>query len=157
MRSWPVGFRLFVHRCAVVPFEASIGILAIWTGATSFLNYTVAARAFTSSLPEVFTVSFNLVYLVAGAFILCGLGWGYRNIESSGMILLATVMGVRVIALVVTAGFTPETTAAIIQGLTFGLASLIRLHSLLKNKILVFAEDIPEIVKRQAERQGIEP
>lgn len=157
IRAFPLGFTLFVHRCGVAPFEVAIAALSVWSGVMSFFNYTSVTRIVSSSLPDVFTIAFNLVYLVAGMFILTGVGWAYRNLESSGMILLATVLGVRVIALVVSVGYAPETTTAIVQGLTFGLASLVRLRSLLKNRTLVFAEDIPEYVKRLSETKGFVP
>lgn len=154
---FPGGWKLFVHRCTIVPFEVALGAVAVWTGFTSFFEWTVTARAFGSSLPGYMTDAFNLVYLVAGAFIMVGVGWGYRNVESSGVILLATTLLVRVMALMFSVGVTPETTSAIVQGLTFGFACAIRLRDLLKNTTYVVAIDIPEIIERQARSQGARP
>jgi hypothetical protein len=157
LKTWPTGFKLFFHRCSVVPFEVALGVLAMWTGYTSFFEWTVAARAFGSSLPGYMTDGFNLVYLVSGAFILVGVGWGYRNVEASGVILLATVFLVRVMALLFSVGITPETTSALVQSLTFGFACMIRLRCILKNCVMVYAADIPEIIERQARGMGVKP
>lgn len=149
LRRWPEGARLFLSRCSVMPFEVALGFVSAWTGAISFFNLTVAAVAFSNALPTPMVVAFNIVYLLSGVFLVLGVGWGYRNIEAAGMILLATVLGVRTVAFCVVFGFTAVTTGAIIQSLTFGLAALVRLRALLKNKTLVFATDIPAIVAEQ--------
>ena len=146
IKSIPVGWRLFRHRLVCVPFESSLAIVAIWTGATSLLEYSVAARAFSWALPQATVDIFNLAYVLAGAFVLLGVGWGYRNVESSGLLMLFTVLTVRVFSLMVLVGTTPETVTAIVQGLTFGLATLLRLYMIIKGKTLVYAQDIPDIV-----------
>lgn len=140
----PEGFKLFRTRAAVVPFEVAIGFLSMWTGTISFFDITVAARALKTGMPIGVLNAFNLLYLLAGAFIVAGVGWGYRNVEASGMVLLLTTLMVRVATFIFVIGFAPDTTAAIVQGLVFGIASGIRLVSLLRNKVLVLTEVTPD-------------
>lgn len=157
IRQIPVGFRLFLNRCSIVPFETAVGVLSIWAGGVALLNATFVARTFNSSLPQVYTAAFNLVYLIAGAFIVTGLGWAYRNLETSGLIFLVTTLIVRVVSLVFIVGWMPETISAIVQGIVFGVAGGVRIRSLMKNYTLVFAKDIPDIVARQAHAEGLTP
>ena len=157
LREFPIGAKLFWNRCSVVPFEASLGVLAIWTGSTAFLNWTLTNRVLVSALPDNMLRLLNLLYLISGIMIVTGVGWAYRNVETSGLIFLATSFIVRFVVLISIAGVNPETVGALVQTLTFGLACAIRIRCLLKNCILVFASDIPEIIARQSKALGVEP
>lgn len=157
IKQIPTGFKLFMHRWIITPFEVAFALVAMWTGLISFFNWTVAARAFNSALPTELSTLFNLIYFISGIFMLTGIGWAYRNVEAAGLIFLFTVLLVRVITLISMVGFTPETTSAIVQGLAFGFACIARLRLILKNQVLVRASDIPEIVSRQMNSSGLEP
>lgn len=140
LREFPEGFRMFVKRSTVCPFEVAIGLLAIWSGIFSLFDATVAARAFSAALPNPLVNMLNLLYILAGAFIVAGVGWGYRNIESSGLIFLFSILFIRVISLAFLIGFRPETTAAIVQGVIFGFACAVKLQAVLKRKIVISAK-----------------
>lgn len=158
IKELPAGARLFFNRCRLVPFETAISLWAIYAGMASFLNWTVASRALSTSFPSEVTQVLNLIYLVSGVLIFLGVGWAYRNVEVSGLILLASSFAIRIIVLLSVVGLaTPEAIGSMIQGLTFGLACIIRAGCLLKNHTLVFASDIPEIIARQSRAQGIKP
>lgn len=149
IREMPVGFRLFLNRSKVVPFEFAVGFASVYIGAVSFLGGTAGAQAANQALPPLMVAVLNLIYLLSGFFIIFGLGWGYRNLEASGVILLFTALIARLVMLIVITGFTLTTTATAVQGGAFAVACIVRLISLMKNRVLVFAEDIPNIVKEQ--------
>lgn len=157
LKQLPTGFKLFVHHCSAAPFEMAIASLAMWTGMMAFFDWTMASRAFNSALPAVLSTLFNLIYFIAGSFMVAGIGWAYRNVEAAGLIFLFTVLAGRVVTLMFLVGFNPETTAAIVQGSVFGFACIARLRIIFKNQLLVHASDIPELVSRQMRSSGLEP
>lgn len=140
LREFPEGWRMFIKRSTVCPFEVAIGLLSIWTGILSLFDVTVAAKAFSAALPDPLADILNLLYILAGHFIVTGVGWNYRNVEASGLIFLFSILVIRVLSLTFLIGFTPETTAAIIQGVIFGAACMIRLKALLQHKIVISAK-----------------
>lgn len=144
IREFPAGLRHFFARSAIAPFEFALGIVSLWTGAISFFGVTLGAQTLNATLPTVMVGTFNLVYFISGLFIIAGLGWGYRNIEASGVILLATALIVRAIAVVVGAGLNPLTMTAVIQAVAFTVACLVRLVTILKNRVMVLATEITE-------------
>lgn len=140
LSEFPEGLRMFIKRSTVCPFEVAIGLLAIWSGIISLFDVTVAARAFSAALPDHLVLVLNILYILAGTFIVAGVGWNYRNIESSGLIFLSSILIIRVISLAFLIGFTPETTAAIIQGAVFGFACMVRLKALLQRRVVISAK-----------------
>jgi hypothetical protein len=143
IRELPAGFRLFVDRARAVPFEIALGLVSLWSGAISFFGITLGAQTLNATLPPIMVSTFNLMYLLAGVFIIAGVGWGYRNLEASGVILLATALIVRAVAVVIGVGISPTTVTLIFQAAVFSAACLLRLISLLKHEIVILAADIP--------------
>jgi hypothetical protein len=143
IREVPHGCRLFCSKTATAPFETATGLLAVWTGVTSFLGYGIGNLAFDASLQSDALVQiFNLIYILSGAAILAGLGWSYRNVEASGIILLLTSLVIRIVAVSSRIGFNAITTTVIIQGVFFGIACFVRLMFLLRNRVTIRAGDI---------------
>lgn len=147
IRGMPAGFRLFLFRSRAVPFELALGFVSLWSGAISFFGVTLSAQTLNQTLHPLMVSTFNLLYLLSGVFIIAGVGWGYRNLEASGVILLATALIVRAIAVLIGAGVNPLTLTAALQGVAFSFACVVRLVSLMKNEVLVFATDVPELVE----------
>lgn len=139
----PAGARLFCTRCTTVPFEAATAVLAVWSGVSAFFNLTVAATVVNMSLPGDLVTLFNLLYVLAGAFMLAGIGWNYRNLETTGIIFLFTSLLVRLLVLVAMAGVQLTILPALLQNLTFGAACGARLVFLLKHRALVVIEPPP--------------
>lgn len=145
IREFPAGFKHFFARSALAPFEFALGIVSLWTGAISFFGVTLGAQTLNATLPSVMVAAFNLIYFISGLFIVAGLGWGYRNIEASGVILLSTALIVRATAVIIGAGINPLTMTAVIQAVVFTIACLVRLVTLLRHKVVVFATEITEL------------
>lgn len=131
-REWPIGARLFMRNIAVLPFQAALGATSIWQGIGAFSDQTIAARLFNDALPNDLSAVFNVIYVVAGFALVCGLGWAYRNLESFGLVLLIGVLFVRAIVVSAHYGYSPYTSAAIVQAVIFGLASGVRFVFLAK-------------------------
>lgn len=119
------------------PFEFAVAVVSVWTGAISFFGITLGAQTLNQTLPIAAVATFNLIYFVSGLFIIIGLGRAYRNIEASGLILLATALVVRSIAVIIGAGITPIALTAVFQAVVFVIACMARLFAVLKYKLLI--------------------
>lgn len=144
IRRFPAGLRTFLARSAIAPFEFAIGLVSLWTGAISFFGITLGAQTLNQTLPPLMVATFNLTYFISGLFVVAGLGWRYRNIEASGVILLATALVIRSLAVVVSAGLTPLTLTVLVQAAAFTAACLIRLVTLLKHRVLLLGTEVIE-------------
>lgn len=149
LRAFPLGWKLFWNRCSILPFETAIAALTIWAGFMSFFNITVTSQALANTLPDEINTIVNLIYLMAGSFTFAGIGWGYRNIETSGLTLLSSGLGIRMLVLWYQYGFQTGTTSPIIQSGVFLLACLMRIIALLKHKTYVLS-NVPEIDSRHS-------
>lgn len=125
--------RIFFHRLTVLPFEAAIALASVWGGLASLFGLTISGQAFGTALPPNMATAFNLLYIISGLAILFGLGWGYRNLEACGLILLLTSLTVRSIALAVTFGLAPSIATMLVQAAIFAVATIIRLRTVFKN------------------------
>lgn len=143
IRELPAGLRAFLARSAIAPFEFALGLVSLWTGAISFFGITLGAQTLNQVLPPAMVATFNLTYFVSGIFIVAGIGWGYRNIEASGVILLATALATRAAAVFISTGFNPLTLTVLVQAVAFTTACIVRLVTLLRHKVLAFVTPIP--------------
>lgn len=135
--EYPQQKRVFFHRLTVLPFEAAVALSSVWGGLAAMFGLTSTGQAFGTALPPNMTIAFNLLYVLSGAAILLGLGWGYRNLEGCGLVLLLTSLGVRAIALTVTFGFTPLISSVVVQAVIFIIAVAARLRTLFRNGTIV--------------------
>lgn len=135
--EYPAPRRVFFRRLTVLPFEGAIALASVWGGVASLFGLTTAGQAFGTALPPNMTIAFNLLYILSGLAILFGLGWGYRNLEACGLILLLTSLTVRSIALAVTFGITPSIATALVQAVIFIAATAFRLRSIFKNGTII--------------------
>lgn len=129
--------RIFFHRLTVLPFEAAIALASVWGGLASLFGLTTTGQAFGTALPPNMATAFNLLYIISGLAILHGLGWGYRNLEACGLILLLTSLTVRSIALAVTFGPVPSIATMLVQAVIFAVATIMRLRTVFKNGTIV--------------------
>lgn len=135
--DYPAQGKVFLRRLAVLPFEAAIAIASIWGGMSSLFGLTTGGQAFGASLPPGMVTLFNLLYILSGLAIMLGLGWGYRNLEACGLILLITSLLVRSLTVTVTFGATPLVIATVAQAVIFGTATILRLIAVFKNGTIV--------------------
>lgn len=135
--EYPAQKRVFFHRITVLPFEGAIALASVWGGVASLFGLTTAGQAFGTALPANMATAFNLLYIISGLAILFGLGWGYRNLEACGLILLLTSLTVRSIALAVTFGVAPSIVTMLVQSVIFIAATVFRLESIFRNGTIV--------------------
>ena len=135
--EYPAPKQAFFHRLIVLPFESAIAIASVWGGLASLFGLTTAGQAFGTTLPQSLATAFNLLYIISGLAILLGLGWGYRNLEACGLILLLTSLTVRSIAFVVTFGLAPSIATMLIQAVIFIAAAIFRLRAVIKNGTII--------------------
>ena len=134
LRRIPQGFHDFLHRLRVMPFESALAITTIFTGIAAFTDKSISSRLFVEALPLEIAVLFNVTHLLSGFSLFAAIGWGYRNLEAFGLLLLASSLFARLITLWVVAGWHPVTATALIQSLIFGLACLARIYTLFKRQ-----------------------
>lgn len=128
-----------------MPFETAFSLTIIWGGVTSFFNQTTAARMFNASLPPWVATTSNVVYLVSGLAILGGVGWAYRNVEASGLVLLLLTLLMRTVVVALRFGYSVQTSNTFATSLIFGACILVRLHTVLKGYSIVMLKK-PDIV-----------
>lgn len=145
IRSIPGGAVTFFHRQSIMPYQAGIAALSIIMGVFSFFDWTLAAMLFNNALPMGGVLGFNLMYVVSGFAMFFGMGWGYRNLESFGLILLLTVLIARVIVVFAAVGLTPITTSTIVQGAVIGFSTLVRLVMLVKGHDVVLIRNASRV------------
>lgn len=133
----PAQKRVFLRRLTVLPFESAIAVASIWGGLSSLFGLTSAGQAFGNALPPLMVTLFNLLYILSGLSIVFGLGWGYRNLEACGLILLLTSLAVRSITLTFTFGLTPLVVATLASSVIFIVATVFRLESIFKKGTIV--------------------
>lgn len=132
-RHFFLAAKIFALRCATVPFQSALSILAIWSGFAGILGATIGAQLFQHALRSPLADVFDVLYILAGVMMFGGVGWTYRNVEASGLILLATTLAVRLVAYSVQVGWNDFSSLLIVQSLVFVVASAIRLTTLLKS------------------------
>jgi signal transduction histidine kinase len=130
----------FFVRSAIAPFEFALGLVSLWTGAISFFGITLGAQTLNQTMPPTVVAIFNLTYFISGIFIVLGLGRNYRNVEASGVILLATALVVRAIVVVIAAGVSAITITVVVQATIFSTACAVRLFTILKHKVLLLLD-----------------
>lgn len=141
LKEWPGGALRFSRSLQAVPFEAALGLASIWSGFAAIFNATLAARMFNDTLPIQLAMCFNIVYVVAGVTLLMGIGWSYRNVEASGLIILIAVLFTRTATVWAGYGFNSVTSANFTQATIFSVASFVRLRTLLKGwSVVLFRE-----------------
>lgn len=135
--EYPAQKQVFFRRITVLPFESAIALASVWGGVASLFGLTTAGQAFGTALPPNMATAFNLLYIISGLSILFGLGWGYRNLEACGLVLLLTSLTVRSIALAVTFGAAPSIATMLVQSVMFIAATVFRLQSIFKNGTII--------------------
>lgn len=126
----------FLRKLAVLPFEAAIALVSVWAGVVSLLGFTIGGQTLSAALPPWMVAVFNLLYVLSGLAILLGVGWGYRNLEASGLILLLMSLLVRCTALVVVVGLTGVVLVTQFSTVIFMAAALLRLVAVLKRAVI---------------------
>jgi hypothetical protein len=88
----------FFRRLMFAPFEVLIGGLAITTAIAGLLETgSPAASALDAVLPGWAANLFQIAYLVAGVCLVVGVGAQRSDIESAGLVVIATNQVVRAI------------------------------------------------------------
>lgn len=130
----------FFKRLSTAPYESAAAILVAWVGIGSFFDPPVSQQIFIAALPAALSVWFNAANVIAGVALVIGLGLGYRNLEMFGLILLVGSLLVRVVVLVNYTGFGPVVNGAIIQFAVYIIASLVRLSTLARNRVVLMVD-----------------
>lgn len=133
----PAKTNSFYRQLAVLPFETAIGLVSVWGGLASLFGLTTAGQSFSAALPPLMVSAFNLLYILSGLAIMLGIGWGYRNLEACGLILLLMSLLIRAIALLVAVGLTGAVLSAQISSVIFTAATVLRLLVLFRNGTIV--------------------
>jgi hypothetical protein len=125
----------FFRQLAMLPFETAIALASVWGGVASSLGLT-AGQGFSATLPPLMVSAFNLLYILSGLAIVLGIGWGYRNLEACGLVLLTMSLLVRGIAVVVTAGATTPVLTAQFSTVVFIGATVLRFRALVQRAVI---------------------
>lgn len=152
LRWWASGAASMLKRHAVMPFETAFALMSIWSGLAGLFDWSLQSKTFNVSVNADLAMGFNVVYIVAGVSIFCGLGWAYRNLEAFGLILLFMSLVVRVVTTAALVGiFYPVVIGLVAQALFFCPACMWRFYSLWKGEIVITTQAIVTSPKELAE------
>lgn len=132
---WWSGIVKFCGRLKVVPFNVYAAGIAIWTGVAGLFNWSLQSTAFNVSLSPELVLLFNLLYVVSGVLIFCGLGWDSPHFEGLGLVLLLMSTLVRAITTASLTGVTDTITINIVVYAILTIpACMVRFRSLWKGE-----------------------
>ena len=132
--------RRFFRRLSVVPFEAAIGAIALYSGLVGLLHLSQSSDALNLLLPGWFVIALQITYLVAGFAMLYGAGRGRGSAEVFGLILVGASLIVRSVALFWFLGVDALALNAIFPNAVFLAACASRYRALAKGVTLVRSE-----------------
>lgn len=130
----------FWKRLAVVPFEALIGGLAMFSGTVALLGIGTSVDSLTLLLPEWLVQALNVEYILSGVALLLGLGYAKAGVEALGLILLGAAVTVRGVAVVQAAGIDWSVAALLALYFMIDLACVARLATLRRGDVLLKLE-----------------
>jgi hypothetical protein len=128
--------KVALARFATVPFEAMIAALAAYSGGVGLLRFGANTDPLSLSLPLALVTMFQAGYLIAGLAMLVGLGTGRRNFEALGLVVVASSVLIRTVALVWVVGFTAPIINAMISSALVVLACVLRNRSLSRGDVI---------------------
>jgi hypothetical protein len=135
----PPRSRLFFGRQTVVPFECLIGALAFVSGLFHLFGIgSVGQDPLTLLLPDWLAFSTDVSYAIAGLAILFGVGLSRGDIEAFGIILVATGIVVRSIALIDLAGFTESVRVAVLFNVMILFTCCVRVWMIVRGQGSLF-------------------
>lgn len=144
LRKLFTGFGIVYKRLSVQPFEAALALLTILSGILLLVRVGPprTPSPVTALLPEPLVFAFRMFYFASGVGMFAGLGWGYRNLEAFGLILLLTSLGGFTLTMLVVIGFKPLILGSVIGAVVFGIAAVMRLMALLRGRFLLEIESV---------------
>lgn len=135
LRWWLDGFRLFMGRQKLLPFNTYVALYAMWTGLAGLFNWSLSGTLFNASLTPDLAALFNVMQLVAGLLIFFGIGWESEHFEGLGLVLLVTSAVVRGIASATLIGINDSLAIGIVMnGILLIPACAIRFYALWKGE-----------------------
>ncbi len=125
------------RRLKVAPFEGAFAAINIFMAISALTRPTVQGGIFNHVVGLQLSAAFNVGYVMAGVAMLIGIAFGRRELEGSGLILLAASLLMRTIAVGWVFGLMRAGVALyVVNGLLIG-AVIIRLISLFQRKTLI--------------------
>jgi hypothetical protein len=136
--------REFARRLRVVPFEAMIAGVAVYGGLVALADFGTRGDPLNALLPAIAVHAFNVGYVAAGVAIGVGIGSGRRGMESAGLILVATAIAIRTVAMVWLIGWEAITINAVVTSLMVLAACRERHRSLVAGAVIVQTDVVME-------------
>ena len=134
-------FRTFFDRQSVVPFETLFGFYCMYGGIVGTLSYGNNNDLFRRTLGDRFSFILNVAYFLAGSGMFFGIGLNRKDVESVGLITVASSLLIRTIVMSAKLGLSPSMINANILTMAFIVACLVRCIKLLRGNILIEITD----------------
>lgn len=133
--------RTFFGRQSIVPFEAMFGFFFMYGGVAGLFAFGVTNDIFRKTVGERWALVLNIIYSLAGTGMFFGLGSNRRDIESIGLITVATSLLIRSVVLGFKVGFNPTMLNAHVLTGALIIACLVRSLKLIKGSVLIEVKD----------------
>jgi hypothetical protein len=126
-----------IRRWNTVPFETLFGCLAVFGGVIGLLHVGTSTDALDGVLGDPLVTTFQIVYILAGIFMLAGIGRGQAWLEAPGLILLVASVVVRALAVLILYGFDRNVIGLLALYVLVVYFSAVRLRSLYRGDVIV--------------------
>lgn len=138
------SLREFHTRHSIIPFEAGFAVFCVYNGIISIIGFGLIPNILRTVIGYNLSMIFDIGFLVAGIAMFFGSGLGRRDLESVGLITVATSLLIRSVIVGYLMGFSPIIFNSYISNFIFICCCLARLSFIMKNKaILQVNLDIP--------------
>lgn len=135
----------FQSRHNIIPFEGGFALFAIYSSLVGLFGFGVIPSAVSRELGNIFTVTSNFVFLIAGLGMYFGVGFGRRDFEAFGLILTMASLLCRMLLAHWVLGFDSVTFNNYMYNTIFIVVCIIRLSTVFQKHIIIRLEDVPPL------------
>lgn len=129
--------RIFFKRQSIVPFETMFGFFCMYGGVAGIFAWGITNDIFKRTVGDRWSFILNIAYLLAGSGMYLGIGLNRKDVESIGLITVASSLLIRSFVMAVKVGMNPMLFNSYILTAAFIFACLTRCYKLLTGSILI--------------------
>ena len=126
----------FLKRQSVHSFEVTFAVFCFYTGVAGLLGVGLSAGPLTSILGGWLATVLDVAFALSGVMMFFGVGFGRRDVEAGGLVLVITSLLIRNVTLLMVFGMTWVFLSSYFHGTAFAIACFFRLRKLAKVRML---------------------
>lgn len=127
----------FLKRQSVHSFEVTFAVFCIYSGLAGIMGIGLSSGPLTSILGGWLATVIEVAFAISGAMMFFGIGFGRRDLEAGGLVMVITSLLLRNLTLLMTFGLTWVFVSSYFHGTAFAIACFFRLRKLAKVRMLV--------------------